>query len=636
MAIPPPPPLDRTPSAHARYLTAGCRCFERQFEGQETKPPVKLVVFDCDETLTLSTFMPKDKSLRTQIGWIEWAEFISNVNFESPFADGSRIEKMRECFANLKAGEDGQERTLVILTRNESGAVACLNLLMMAKLHNYFSAIWSMQPQNNFGRFNGCYKNGSQWEKFESPVGRCFDHKADALIDVANHPNEWFPQMSAEGKGPDGEDMTGLLSLKLENIVLVDDVRTNFQSPSPAQPKVLRYCKIARYDSEYREMGLVTNMGGLGARNLDDYGQLEEFVRAPWRFKEAHSIRCSERPFPNSDGRPPVSLVVFDFDETLSIYTFMPEDKRNRTEIGFAGKSAEDKEHFVKFNFQSPYVDGDRVEKLRALLQRLIDVPAGEMQRSLAVLTKNEDGAVAVLNLLLMANLAEYFSVIWTLGADPGVPNGVYRVGTDWKPFPLPLGNTQEQHYKAVVLNKVVESPQSWFPQCDESPAWAHVKEMWMWNIVLVDDERSSFQNVSSEEEEKQVLRYCKVAHYDDEYRQMGLLVHMGGIGAKNDKDYDLLATFVERPWTRRVADVAMDVEDMSRMRFGTMKSMDCESSVELERRLVSEDPFDACATPAGGRTMRKRVTEGKMTYMSTGELDASDAPCAAASSPAA
>ena len=38
-----PPPLDRTPSNHARYLTAGVRCFERDFPGHEKKLPVKLV-----------------------------------------------------------------------------------------------------------------------------------------------------------------------------------------------------------------------------------------------------------------------------------------------------------------------------------------------------------------------------------------------------------------------------------------------------------------------------------------------------------------------------------------------------------------------------------------------------------------
>merc|ERR1711933_433803 len=116
---------------------------------------------------------------------------------------------------------------------------------MMAKLDEHFSAIWSMHATSSFGNFNACYKNGSKWEKFESPVRRCYDHKADVLIDVTQKPFDWFPQLTPEGTGAAGEDLKGLLDLKPENIVLVDDVRTNFQSHSPAMPKILRYCKIA-------------------------------------------------------------------------------------------------------------------------------------------------------------------------------------------------------------------------------------------------------------------------------------------------------------------------------------------------------------------------------------------------------
>ena len=38
-----------------------------------------------------------------------------------------------------------------------------------------------------------------------------------------------------------------LRCLKMEGVVLVDDQRANFQSPSGTQ--VLRFCKVARYDS---------------------------------------------------------------------------------------------------------------------------------------------------------------------------------------------------------------------------------------------------------------------------------------------------------------------------------------------------------------------------------------------------
>ena len=46
-------------------------------------------------------------------------------------------------------------------------------------------------------------------------------------------------------------------------------------------------------------------------------------------------------------------------------------------------------------------------------------------------------GAIAVLNLLMMADLANHFSAIWTLSTRIGEPGGVYRHGSQWK---TPLG----------------------------------------------------------------------------------------------------------------------------------------------------------------------------------------------------
>lgn len=620
LSVPAMQPLDRTPSNHARYLTAGVRCFERDFDGYENKPPVKMVVFDCDETLTLSTFMPKNRELRSEIGWIEWAEFISVVNFESPFVDGSRIEKLGECLASLKEGDGSGERSITCLTRNESGAVACLNLLMMAKLDVHFDAIWSMQTSSPFGSTNACYKNGSKWEKFTSPVKRCFDHKADALLDVCANPREWFPQMTADGMGPEGADMKHLLGLKSENIVLVDDVRTNFQSNSlPDQPRVLRYCKVARYDSEYRDMGLVTNMGGLGARTLEDYSKLEDFVREPWKFKEVNGLRCTERDFDEADSRPPVALAVLDFDETISIYTFMPEGDDWKREIGYNGKTAEERGKMVKYNFHSPYLDGNRVDKLKDMLGRLIEDTTGGARRSLAVLTKNEDGAVAVLNLLLLVGLADHFSAIWALGAGAGLPNGVYRDGKDWKVFSLPMGNVEEECYKAVVLKQVADCPDAWFPQLpkDKGAEWAHMKDLKLFNIVLIDDDRSAFgcKDAQKEDaEELQVLRYCKVAHYDDVYHDQGLLVHMGGIGAKMDSDYDKLINFVNSPWEYRMVDGLGKSEAMMTFCMSSKsESFASEGAPPLERR----QDEDASPVP---RTRRSVTADGEIAlYVSTG-----------------
>ena len=62
-------------------------------------------------------------------------------------------------------------------------------------------------------------------------------------------------------------------------------------------------------------------------------------------------------------------------------------------------------------------MDGSRVQKLRALFESIAQ------DRSLAILTQNKSGVVAVLNLLQLANLLEYFSAIWCMSAPQGVAN---------------------------------------------------------------------------------------------------------------------------------------------------------------------------------------------------------------------
>ena len=44
-----------------------------------------------------------------------------------------------------------------------------------------------------------------------------------------------------------------------------------------------------------------------------------------------------------------------------------------------------------------------------------------------------EAGAIAVLNILMMADLAKHFSAVWTLSARVGQPDGVYRTGHEWR-----------------------------------------------------------------------------------------------------------------------------------------------------------------------------------------------------------
>mmetsp|Transcript_94566 Transcript_94566/g.276358 ORF Transcript_94566/g.276358 Transcript_94566/m.276358 type:complete len:639 (-) Transcript_94566:22-1938(-) len=564
---PPGDVLARTPSG-IRAVTFGVHCFERKFDGEESRPPVSLVVFDCDETLTLSTFMPKERDFEKKIGWSSWPEYISMVNFgspfieenqdfEKPFGEASRLSQLQHLFKSLLHGEDGQVRTLAILTRNSRGAVACLNLLMMAQLAQYFSVIWSMSTSP--GMANGVYRAGTTWKTFRAPLDQVYDHKADVLERIASSPQGWFPQLTLGGSASGGE-YEHLRELKLEGIVLVDDVRTNFQSPSPNEPKVLRYCKVARYDARHPQMGFLADMGGIGARRSEDYSTLVSFVQEPWKFKAEPHLICMERHFDGCEDFPLVSLVIFEFDETLSLCTFIPaEDPEFMKKIGYSGKSTEEIDHLVQYNFESPYLEGSRLAELRELLKDLSIAENGE-PRSLAVLTENEAGAVAVLNLLSMADLADYFCAIWAPMAEDGLPRCACKREAAWEEFTPPDAGMRDQDSKGDMLASIVARPSEWFPQAFDdtgkvSAGADHLApgKLRLENIVLIDDERTKFHTSSGDS--LQVLRYCKVARYDDIYRDLGLMMQMGGIGARSEKDYRLLRFFVDRPWKSRVAE---------------------------------------------------------------------------------
>jgi len=560
--VPPgPPTLDRTPSS-GRAPPQGVHCFERKFDGEDLRPPVRLVVFDCDETLTLSTFMPRERDFERVIGWSSWPEYISMMNFGTPFIDGSsdfeepyapdgRLCRLQDLFQTLVQAPDGSARSLAVLTRNSRGAVACLNLLKMAKLAEHFSVIWSMAA--NPGMPNGVYRDGETWKAFQAPLDGVYDHKADVLTSVVKCPHEWFPQLAVDGGGSHSH----LLGLSVAGIVLVDDVRANFQSPSSSKPKVLRYCKVARYDGRHPHMGHLPDMGGIGAKSADDYEKLTSFVEEPWNFKAEPKAFCIEQRFVGCDEKPPVNLVVFGFDATLSTHTFLPEDTNCAREIGFACGDSDERAKFVKLNFESPWVEGSRVESLRNMLSSLLASAA--TTRTLAILTANEQGAVVVLNLLLMADLADSFSAIWAPLADEGLPRGVYRDRDGWRIFNPPVDCMEDRSSKGDLLGSIVETPHQWFPQAVEgepherealqhlAPGNLHVK-----NIVLIDDEMTNFHCRSGSEH--QVLRFCKVACYDDEYYDdYGLLLNMGGVGARNEQDYNTVTRFIESPWKYRV-----------------------------------------------------------------------------------
>jgi len=348
-----------------------------------------------------------------------------------------------------------------------------------------------------------------------------------------------------------------------EQIVLVDDVRTNFQSPFSKQSRLLRYCKVARYDGSHPQMGFVPDMGGLGAQSVSDYMVLKKFVNRPWDYRAASALECMERDYETSSDRALVSLVVFEFDETLSLCTFVNEEERFATQVGFAVSPAE-KEHLLLYNYESPYITGgNRLKKLDALLEDLAS------KRVLAILTENSAGAVAVLNLLMMADIDKHFSAIWAPSAENAMPSAVHKAGGRWTKFRCPAGRVESKAHRAELLHSIVDEPDKWFPQLgmnDPGDNLSLLRDLHPEQIVAVDDERTNFipctsmaSGETTEELTEEMLarttaqRYCRVARYDDEYRDQGFIIHMGGVGAKSDDDFTTLTDFVERPWRYRV-----------------------------------------------------------------------------------
>jgi len=84
----------------------------------------------------------------------------------------------------------------------------------------------------------------------------------------------------------------------VKNIVLIDDEMTNFHCRSGSEHQVLRFCKVACYDDEYYDdYGLLLNMGGVGARNEQDYNTVTRFIESPWKYRvEENSVLCAELP----------------------------------------------------------------------------------------------------------------------------------------------------------------------------------------------------------------------------------------------------------------------------------------------------------------------------------------------------
>lgn len=258
-------------------------CFERAYWGRQAKAPVSLVVFDFDETLTTVSAFPTEKDFEKTIGFQVWEEY-TNWSYELPQEDydgrgqsnaESRISKLSTMLQRL-VGSDDQRRTLVIITRNTRGVVACLNSLMNAGLSDYFSVILGMQDIK--GLPQGVYLNNSEWKTFHPPPMKWDESKADVLSRILDAPKQWIPQLVSAGEG---SQFSSLRELKMANVVLVDNEEENFQSEST---KVLRCCKVNTYAAHHPKLGYQEDMGGIGAHCDEDYKTLADFVEQPWNF----------------------------------------------------------------------------------------------------------------------------------------------------------------------------------------------------------------------------------------------------------------------------------------------------------------------------------------------------------------
>lgn len=223
-----------------------------------------------------------------------------------------------------------------------------------------------------------------------------------------------------------------------------------------------------------------------------------------------------------------------------------------------------------------------------------------EIAKKLAILTRNENGAIAVLNLLSLAHLTDHLSAIWTISDSHLYPQGVYQESGKWKSFAPPVKEVPA--HKADVLHHVASNPASWFPQLTKNQA-SELPSLKIEEIVLVDDERSNFRsNLGDKGAQATVLRFCKVARYDDEYRDCGHLDEMGGLGAHSDEDYESLKSFVSKPW--RYQTKPLDVRGSSFSGTGSQSSI---QSGDVERGI--SDALERSATPQDAKSVRSERT---------------------------
>eukprot|EP00446_Apocalathium_sp_SHHI-4_P002868 CAMPEP_0177193036 /NCGR_PEP_ID=MMETSP0367-20130122/22222_1 /TAXON_ID=447022 ORGANISM="Scrippsiella hangoei-like, Strain SHHI-4" /NCGR_SAMPLE_ID=MMETSP0367 /ASSEMBLY_ACC=CAM_ASM_000362 /LENGTH=602 /DNA_ID=CAMNT_0018640883 /DNA_START=162 /DNA_END=1970 /DNA_ORIENTATION=- len=580
------------------------RVAERSFPDEDRNHPVRLVVFDLDETLTLTTFMSEDGTYDEG-----QHEFTTLINFESPWVQGCRVEKLRRMFEELAESREGERRAIAVLTRNShrEGVRAVLNLLKVSHLDEHIDAIWTMPARMSIP--SGAYRHhDGTWRFFDPPVGRLLDHKVSVLKSVAAQPKAWLPQLKSE-QCP--EALKDLGELRLENIVLVDDQEANFQN---GQGRLLRYAKVTRYHATYHDLGYIEDMGGIGAHDDQDFALLKNFVEDPWLYKETLKMNCMEIRSEQTDQHLPVRLIVFDFDETLTMATFLPDDNAFNSDIDWrlSGQNIGTwrQGELLLCNWESPWVKGRRLKRLQTMLAQLKKGKEGP--RELVILAPREGSAVSIVNLLKVGRLDGYFSAVWTFPPIDGVPNGVYKEGGVWKTFDPPLDEVRDNSNKSEVLKHILENTPAWLPQLSGGDLDANKLELLRLvpeNVVLVDNEPMALTGRAS----RDVPRLCKVMRYDENYRDCGLLYQMGGIGAHTSEDFDLLVNFVKNPWEYpcELPDDGEEVEPIAERMSKRLPSMRRFSDIEGDWSRTPRGRAQPASAAASPNSPRDEGSEG-------------------------
>jgi hypothetical protein len=229
-------------------------------------------------------------------------------------------------------------------------------------------------------------------------------------------------------------------------------------------------------------------------------------------------------------------LVVFDFDETLTVATFRPQPGSGPAAV----------QHCIDVSFKSPWVEG-RLQKLDFMLSALSQNPSG---RKLAVLTRNPDGVQNVTFLLDSTGLSKYFDAVWCMPLERHP--SAYRENGQWRLFrpqvewcssnQKPEVEWCSSNQKPDMLRHLVDHTQQWLPHVGSE------FKLKLDNIVLVDDDDRNFEN---SETGARVARGCKVAKHEGILQAGMESTTLGGIGARSPQDFASLQHFIAAPWLR-------------------------------------------------------------------------------------